>query len=161
MLKGKELLDYTLNKINRKSKFEAIMELSSHIIDLDEKHKKLLLLANKIDAYEYLFEEIMALENLDEVLKKYIEEHNYPAPIRWGWKHLRIFEDKEDLIDECEWFEDRHECYRSMWKNMRYTAENAIEMSCECPLTVTSKSGEWFKLESDGLVYLFTIYEIK
>ena len=161
MLKGKELLDYTLNKINRKNKFEAIIELASQFLGLDKKHKTLLLLANKIDAYEYLFEEIMALENVDEVLKKYLEEHNYPAPIRWGWKHLRIFEDKEDLIDDCEWFEDRHDCYRSMWKNMLYTAENAIDMSCECPLTVTSKSREWFKLESDGLVNLFTIYEIE
>ena len=161
MLKGKELLDYTLNKINRKSKFEAIIELSSHIIGLDEKNKTLLSLANKIDAYDYLFNEILALENSDEILCKYLKDNNYHKPIRWGWKHLGIFEGEEELVDYCEWFEDRHECYRSMWKSMLYTAENAIDMSCEHPLTVTSKSDEWFRLDSDGLVNLFTIYEIE
>ena len=87
MLKGKELLDYTLDKINRKSKLHAIGELASQLLNFDEKHKMLLCLANKIDAYEYLVKEILALENSDDILKAYLEatpprptESGFPLP---------------------------------------------------------------------------------
>ena len=161
MLKGKELLDYTLDKINRKSKLHAIGELASQLLNFDEKHKMLLCLANKIDAYEYLVKEILALENSDDILKAYLEEHNYPAPIRWGWKYVRYQEDEQDVVDYCEWFEDKHQCYCSMWKRMREHLENAVDMSSiEHPLTVMSGDG-WVKFDRQGVTDLYTIYEIE
>lgn len=161
MLKGKELLDYTLNKINRKSKLHAISELAPKLLDLDERHMMLICLANKIDAYEYLFKEILALENSDELLVRYLEEHNYPAATRWGWKEIRYQDGEEQIVDECEWFEDKHECNHNMWKNAKHHLENAADMSSiEHPLTVMSGEG-WVKFEMQGVTELYTIYEIE
>ena len=162
MLKGKELLDYTLDKINRKSKLHAISELAPKLLDLDERHRMLICLANKIDAYEYLFKEILALENSDELLVRYLEEHNYPAATRWGWKHIRIIDSREEVLDECEWFENKRECYCSMWKSVIHLAEYAIELSStENPLVVTSHDIDWVRFEKEGVVNLFTVYEIE
>ena len=72
MLKGKELLDYTLDKINRKSKLHAIGELASQLLNFDEKHKMLLCLANKIDAYSDIRD---AIKHLDEQMKGSIGDY--------------------------------------------------------------------------------------
>lgn len=161
MLKGKELLDFTLNKINRKNKLYAISELASQLLNFDEKHKMLLCLANKIDAYEYLVKEILALENFDDIIRQYLEQHDYPVPIRWGWKEVRYQDGKEKIVDYCEWFEDKHQCYCSMWEQAKYHLENAADMSSiEHPLVVMS-GDEWVKFESQGVTELYTIYEIE
>lgn len=161
MIKGKDLLNYALGKINPNDKFHAIGILASSVLNLDRRHKNLLGFVDPLSAYEYIKKEILSLENCDELICKYLVASDLPLPYRYGWKHIMICDSEEKIIDECEWFEDKHECYCSMWKRVISHAECAIDMSCEGELKITSKYIEWIKFERLGTTNLFTIYEIE
>lgn len=161
MLKGKDLLNYALGQINPNDKFHAIGLLASEVLELDRRHKNLLGFVDPLSAYEYVKNEILKLDNCDELICKYLVANDLPLPYRYGWKHVRMHEDNEKLVDECEWFETKQQCYVSMWKRVMTIAQDAIDMSStEHPLMITSQDTDWVRFEMDGVVDLFTIYEI-
>lgn len=161
MLKGKELLDYAINKIDEKNKLQAIHILADDILlEFNEITKRAISLLNPIIQYEFIEKLLLEKLDIDRLIIDYLTEYSYPLPKRFGWKHVVLKEDsEEELIDECEWYEDKHKCYRDMYKSAFQTIEHCID--CVTEAVIISNDGESITIGCGGSTIKYYIYEME
>lgn len=159
MLKGKELLDYAVNKIDEKNKLQAIYILADDILfGFNEITKRAISLLNPIIQYEFIEKLLLEKLDIDRLIIDYLTEHSYPLPKRFGWKHVVQREDsEEELIDESEWYEERHKCYCDMYKLAMITIKNAVD-GCE-EIHIISQNA-FISIEANSTKEVFELYEM-
>lgn len=161
MLKGKELLDYTINKINEKDKLQAIYILADDILfGLNDIAKKAIKLLNPLVQYEFFETLLLEKVDLDRKIIDYLAQNSYPLPRRFGWEHIVQREGKEDeLIDRCEWYEDRHTCYCDMFECAMDTIKNCVDCTEQ---EIRIKNGDdSIIIDCIGIVTKYNIYEME
>ena len=142
MLKGKELLDYTINQIDYRDKFTAIYTLADELVGLgDDIARRAISLLNPLTQYSFLESIILEDKDSDTKLVDYIKSKDYPLPIMYGWKHIRVDDKDEQVIDESQWYEDKHKCYCQMFNDAMRLIENAVDCC----------SGDEIKILPEGL----------
>ena len=160
MLKGKGLLDYTINKINGNDKFSAIYSLADEVLELGSYlARRAISLLSPLVQYELLESALLEQPDIDSKLIEYLKSYNYPLPRRFGWKHIVHREGQEDeLIDECEWYEDRHTCYCDMFECAMETIKNAI--GCTEQEIKIKNDDDSIIIDCIGVVTEYCIYEM-
>lgn len=161
MLKGKELLDYAVNKIDEKNKLQAIHILADDIVlGFNDIAKRAISLLNPITQYGFIEELLLEKLDIDRLIIDYLTENSYPLPERFGWKHVVLREDsEEELIDECGWYENKHKCYCDMYKRALQTIEHCID--CVTKEVTISNDGENITIGCGGSTIKYYIYEME
>ena len=161
MLKGKELLDYTVNQINPKDKSAAIYTLADELVELgNDTVRRAISLLNPLTQYSFLESVILEDKECDEKLVEYLKSMKYPLPIRYGWREITIKNDGiETEVDKVEWFDNKHDCYLKMFKAAMQDIENCVDC-CVGELIKITNSSDKITIEAYGTKDVYEIYEI-
>lgn len=162
MLKGKELLDYTINYINPKDKFTAIYILADELVDLgDDISRRAISLLNPITQYSFLESIILEDKDCDTKLIEYLKSMKYPLPIKYGWKQTNIKSDGTQMIlDKSEWYSKKHTCYCDMFKAAMRLIENCVDCVTDDVIKITNDGNGKVTLEALNNIDVFEIYEL-
>lgn len=161
MLKGKELLDYTINQIDPKDKFTAIYMLADEIVELgDDITRRAISLLNPLTQYSFLESIILEDRNCDTKLVDYIKSNGYPLPIMYGWKHIRVDDKDEQTIDESQWYEDKHKCYCQMFNDAMMLIRDAVDCCSGLEIKILSEGFESITIECCKVRDVYEMYEI-
>lgn len=155
MLKGKQLIDYTVNQIGG-DKLIALRTLVDEVIGhFDDDTNELMDLVNPYDLYQFLEKRIVNQTYYEEQIRKFLEKRGILLPIMWGWKH-----DQEGygIIYENDGFKDKHECYCNMHKFAIEAVKSGIDLHEE--IRVRAKYPDSIIIESDESKHIFTVYEM-
>lgn len=159
MIKGKELLNYTLNQIG-KDKFIAIYSLVEEIANLDDLTMKAISLIDPLSQYAFLEGVVLSMHDSDSKLIEYLKSHKLPLPIKYGWKHTVFRYDKEDLVDKCERFDNKINCYCSMFEAVNEDVCNCLDCLDSNSQVIIKKDDSSFIVDLGGVKSVFEIYEM-
>ena len=159
MLKGKDLLDYTISQIGG-DKLQALKLLHEDIYGGGKTFREIMELVNPIVLYKYLEDTILS-DDGDVYLINYLEEHSYPLPRIFGWRHTRIESDgNKKELDKIEWYEDKHKCFCDMYKSAMTTIDNAVCGISGETIKITPIGMESITIEAYGSKDVFEVYEM-
>lgn len=161
MLKGKELLDYTINQINPKDKFTAIYALADELVELgSETARRAISLLDPLTQYSFLESVILEDKECDTKLVTYLKSMKYPLPLRYGWREITIKGDgTETEVDKVEFFDSEHDCYINMFKAAIHDIENCVDC-CKGELIKITNDLNKITIEAYGTKDVYEIYEL-
>lgn len=156
MLRGKQLIDYTVNRIGG-DKLKALHTLVDEVVGhFDNDTEELMKLVNPYDLYQFLEGRILNQTYYDEQIIKFLKKRDIPLPRMWGWKHIQ--EGIDGVIDENDRFNDKDKCYCDMYVMAIHITKNAIDLDGEAK--VVAKYPNSITVEGKESKHVFTVYEM-
>lgn len=161
MLKGKDLLDYTINQIDSNDKFTAIYTLADELVEIgDDITQRAISLLNPLTQYSFLESIILEDKECDSKLVEYLKSMKYQLPIRYGWKETTIKSDgTETEVDKVDFFERKQDCYVDMFKSAMRGIENCVDC-CVGELIKITNNSDKITVEAYGIKDVYEIYEL-
>lgn len=156
MLKGRDLLGYTVNQIGG-DKLLALYKIADEILGLGDVTRRAISLINPVNQYMFLEEIILEAKDSDNKLIEYLKSYNYPLPRRWGWRHKIIRDNKEEVVDTIEWYDKENDCYCSMFKTAMQEIENAVDCSIDVHITSENRC---ITIDALSVKEVFEMYEM-
>jgi hypothetical protein len=158
MMKGRDLLGYTLNSMggDKLVNMLAIAEAMG-LIEGGSVASRAISLINPVNQYCLLEDIIVEAEGADEKLVDILKERDIEVPRRYGWKTTSYMNGEVRDTDSVEWYKDRNVCYRAMHERMMDLLESAIDC-CVSPVTVT-RLEDCITIETGTFKDEFELYE--
>lgn len=162
MLKGKELLDYTINQINPKDKFTAIYTLADELVELgNDTARRAISLLSPLTQYSFLESVILEDKECDTKLVAFLKSMKYPLPVRYGWKEVNVKSDGTQIErDRVEWYPTEHLCYCDMFKSAMQSIENSVDCVKGETIKITNDGERKITVEVFNDKDIFEIYEL-
>lgn len=160
MIKGRDLLGYAVNSMGG-DKLNNLYTIAEELHDLNEITRRAISLINPVNQYSFLEDLIVNTENFEVRIKNILETYGIKIPNRYGWRYRQIESDgKEVIIEEDEWYEDKHQCYCKMFKTAMISIENAVDCCHgeEIKITTTNES---IQMKVFELTDIFEMYEME
>lgn len=158
MLKGQELISYTLNQMGG-DKYMTLYNMLEEIAGVDTSSPlwRAITLINPVDGFRFIQDMILELEDSDNRIMEYLKSYKKPLPKRWGWKRTIVQDGKENVCETVEWYEDRHKCYCDMFKSAMIEIHNAVD--CISDVRITNKD-DCITIETSMMKDIFELYEM-
>lgn len=141
-------------------KLTNLMNIAEVVVGLDKATHRIISLASPYSQYCLLEDIILAAEDMDKRLCDMLTELNIPLPVKYGWRRVTYTNGEKYGEDTNEWFEDKHNCYASMYKDAMRLIGDAIGCLNDSAITITSKGFEGITVTSEAFKDVYELYEI-
>lgn len=155
----RDLIGYAVNSMGG-DKLTNLKTILEDIVGLDEITSRAISLINPYNQYKFLEDEILRIDDCENKLKELLKSYNINIPIKYGWSHTEFVDGKGKLRDGEDWYDDKYDCYRAMYKSAMQIIENAIDCLDEVPITIDTKKLERITIKAGSFEDVYELYEL-
>ena len=155
----RDLIRYAVNSMGG-DKLTNLMTILEEIVGLDEITSRAISLINLHNQYKFLEDEILRVEDCENKLKELLKSYNIDIPIKYVWRHTEFLNGEEKQKEGEDWFDDKYDCYRAMYKSAMQIIEKAIDCLDDIPITINIHKIERITIEAGSFKDVYELYEI-
>lgn len=164
MLKGRDLIGYTLNNM-KGDKLTNMLVIAEEmgLFDGGTITTRAISLINPYNQYRFLEDIILEAKDSDQKLIDFLQSNGIALPLRYGWKHISFAngERRDDDKDGCEWYDDKYACYRDMHEDSMRLIRDAMDCLKGTPITITKNNIERITIKAGVFEDIYELYEME